>query len=113
MNELKKIGLVEIVVIVCIVRIAIYIPSMPDVLALLSAIAAYSYKKYLESKALAETMKSATVFDVLQKQIDALNSQMDSFKDTQAQLTKSADDIKKVISTANLGSAIYKRTPRS
>jgi hypothetical protein len=125
MKRLKDYGLTDMLIVVCIVKLAItQTPSIIDVAALFVGMIGLMHKRYEANKAfvvkeLIHNLKadlsnleahSKMDLQLLQKQIDETNEKLGSFRITQDKLEKSAEDIKKVISTTNLGNALYKRT---
>ncbi len=100
-----------IVVLVCLTKIAIAQEiTFASSLALLVAMLGYGFHSYLD--AMASELFVALQNDVnsLRNEIHDIRSEVIAFKPIQDQVAKSAEDIKKVISTTNLGSAIYQRT---
>jgi hypothetical protein len=125
MKKLRDYGLTDMLIVVCIVKLAItQAPSIIDVAALFVGMIGLMHKRYeankrliirdqievLGGKLMALEMKHGSKFVELASQIHELNEKLGSFKGTQDKLEKSAEDIKKVISTTNLGNALYKRT---
>lgn len=100
-----------LVVIVCITKIALSQEiTLAGAVALLVAVAAYGFHSFLETKSSDQIKFLQRNIEILSSDIDVIRSEVLSFKPIQDQVAKSAEDIKKVISTTNLGSAIYQRT---
>lgn len=110
-----------LVVLVCLTKIAIsQDPSVANGLLLLVGMGAYAFHSYLEAKsadqyqALSERIGAfETRFqmdvDLLAKNIYDIRAEVTAFKPIQDQVAKSAEDIKKVISTTNLSNSLYQR----
>lgn len=121
---LKKIGLIEIALSVCIIRLTLPMgPTLFDVGALFVVMLAYMHRRYEENKTIIikdlidsqEMRTQKQMEDIgaalmrLSDRIDLHDVRSDEMKGTQEKLARSADDIQKVISTQNLRSAIYTR----
>lgn len=105
----------ELLVSLCLLRL-LYEPTPITASALLIAVLAYVHKTYQAGKKEIiekEIQNHAEFFTVrlseVQEELKEVKGQLDASKKVQTQLEKSAEEIKKVISTANLN-ALYTRT---
>lgn len=124
MEHFKRISLIEICLAICIGRLFfIHEPTFVDVGILFVAMLGFMHREFQIHKGAVFEEKLAKlrsdVAEMLSDQMSRLNKADDRIdqcvlgveecKSTQLKLERAADDIKKVISTSNLKTALYTR----
>jgi hypothetical protein len=108
----------ELVLVVCLAKM-IQEPNFVMAAALLVAMLGYVHKTHQETKKkiIEEEIQNhrhdfTRAIDGMKAQMKDMQTELDSFKAAQVQIEKSAEDIKRVISTKNLTNAVapYTRT---
>jgi len=111
-DKSNNLSITNVAVIVCLIKIAITTQcSFAEGIVFLVAILNYVHKRYSVAKSIAQEIKQVD-YQEFQERLNSLDSKLNQYCETHAEIIKQAVETKKLVSNSNLAQAFVPRNRR-